>query len=67
MATKTFLGRYKSLAEIDDFFSQIIADLGYSSGQVYGIRLALDEACTNIIEHGYGGGREGGYSMFCRK
>lgn len=59
MATKTFLGRYKNLAEIDDFISQIIADFGFSSGQVYDIRLALDEACTNIIEHSYGGEEKG--------
>ena len=59
MTTRTFSGRYKSLAEIDDFITQIIADLGFSSGQVYDIRLALDEACTNIIEHGYGGEGKG--------
>ncbi len=57
--TRTFLGRYKSLAEIDDFISQIIADFGFSSGQVYDVRLALDEACTNIIEHSYGGEGKG--------
>jgi serine/threonine-protein kinase RsbW len=59
MPTRTFPGRYKSLAKIDDFISQIISDLGFSSDQVYDIRLALDEACTNIIEHGYGGEGKG--------
>ena len=59
MPTRTFPGRYKSLAKIDDFISQIIADQGFSSDQVYDIRLALDEACTNIIEHGYGGEGKG--------
>jgi serine/threonine-protein kinase RsbW len=59
MPTRTFPGRYQSLAEIDDFISRIISDLGFSSGQVYDIRLALDEACTNIIEHGYGGEGKG--------
>jgi serine/threonine-protein kinase RsbW len=54
MLTRIFPGRYESLAEIEDFISQIIAEVGFSPAQVYEIRLAIDEACTNIIEHGYG-------------
>lgn len=54
MLTRTFPGRYRSLVEIEDFISQIIKEVGFSPSQVYEIRLAIVEACTNIIEHGYG-------------
>jgi len=59
MPTKTFPGHYESLPEIEDFLSPLMAEVGFSSSQTYKIRLAVVEACTNIIEHGYGGEGEG--------
>jgi serine/threonine-protein kinase RsbW len=55
MPTKTFPGRYTSLAEISEFVAQAAEDAGFESKEVYAVKLAVDEACTNIIEHGYGG------------
>jgi len=55
MPTKTFPGRYSSLAEISEFVAQAAEDAGFESKEVYAVKLAVDEACTNIIEHGYGG------------
>ncbi len=55
MLTRTFPGVYRNLVEIENFISQIIKEVGFSPAQDYEIRLAVVEACTNIIEHGYGG------------
>jgi serine/threonine-protein kinase RsbW len=55
MPTKTFPGQYDSLAKISDFVALGAQEAGLSSKDVYAVRLAVDEACTNIIEHGYGG------------
>ncbi|MBL6983646.1 MAG: ATP-binding protein, partial [Anaerolineales bacterium] len=33
--------------------------------QVYSVQLAVDEACTNIIEHGYGGEGRGDIVCSC--
>jgi len=54
MPTKTFPGRFENLAQISDFVTQIAKEAGFDSRQVYAVQLAVDEACTNIIEHGYG-------------
>lgn len=55
MPIRTFPGQYKSLAEISEFVAQGAQDAGLDSKGVYAVKLAVDEACTNIIEHGYGG------------
>jgi anti-sigma regulatory factor (Ser/Thr protein kinase) len=65
MPTRTFPGRYECLAEIEEFVYQIIVKVGFSAAQVYEIRLAVDEACTNIIEHGYGGEGLGDITCTC--
>jgi len=50
-----FPGRYTSLAEISEFVGLAAQAAGFDSKDVYAVKLAVDEACTNIIEHGYGG------------
>ena len=59
MPTKSFPGRYTSLPEISDFVARAAQDAGLDSKGVYAVRLAVDEACTNVIEHAYGGEGEG--------
>jgi len=54
MPTRTFPGRFRCLPEIGDFVTRIARQAGLDSAQVYAVQLAVDEACTNIIEHGYG-------------
>ncbi len=53
--TKSFPGRYESLARIGDFVRKIAQDAGFESFAVYSIEMAVDEACSNVIEHAYGG------------
>jgi serine/threonine-protein kinase RsbW len=55
MPTKTFPGKYTSLAGISKFVSKAAHEAGLDSKGVYAVKLAVDEACTNIIEHAYGG------------
>ena len=55
MPTKTFAGQYASLAKISEFVAKSAEDVGFDSKGIYAVKLAVDEACTNIIEHGYGG------------
>jgi serine/threonine-protein kinase RsbW len=61
--TRVFPARYESLAEIDRFVTDAAEKAGFDNGTVYEVRLAVDEACSNIIKHAYGG--EGGGVIEC--
>lgn len=55
MAVRKFPAKFSSLAEIGRFISGE-ADIAGLVGQAsYAVQIAVDEACTNIIEHAYGG------------
>jgi serine/threonine-protein kinase RsbW len=45
----------ESLSAFRDFITQCCADAGVPAEHVLELKLAVDEACTNIIEHGYQG------------
>ncbi|HEX9013657.1 MAG TPA: ATP-binding protein [Anaerolineaceae bacterium] len=53
--TAVFAGCYASLAEISAFISKAARQAGLDSQNIYAAQLAVDEACTNIINHAYGG------------
>ncbi len=53
MPTMTFPGNYTSLPAISAFITQFAREAGFDEHDVYAVELAVDEACTNIIEHGY--------------
>ncbi|MFN2150145.1 MAG: ATP-binding protein [Anaerolineales bacterium] len=59
MPSKKFAGRYASLEKIADFIAQAAQEAGFDNKGIYAIKLAVDEACSNIIEHGYGGEESG--------
>ena len=59
MPNRTFPGRYDSLSDIESFLLPVIHQVSFNPTQVYNIRLAVVEACTNMIEHGYGGEGKG--------
>src|SRR5512145_2019879 len=59
MVTRTFLGRYSSLESLSQFVTQQASAAGLDEAEIYGVQLAVDEAATNIIEHGYGGEDQG--------
>ncbi|MBN2044733.1 MAG: ATP-binding protein [Anaerolineales bacterium] len=54
MPTKVFPGKYSSLAEISDFIAENTKLAGFDEKETYAVQLAVDEACSNIIEHSYG-------------
>lgn len=54
MITKTFSASYKNLALIGKFIVDIAVDAGFPPNEVYAIQTAIDEACSNIIDHAYG-------------
>lgn len=53
--TQTFPARFDYLDEIRSFVGQGAERAGFSPRQVYAVQMAADEACSNIIEHGYAG------------
>jgi len=52
--TQSFPGNYENLARIADFVRKFAKDFGFESLALYSIEMAVDEACSNIIEHAYG-------------
>lgn len=51
----TFPAQFTSLDEIREFVGNAAKDCGLDDNAIYAVQLAVDEACTNIIEHAYGG------------
>ena len=47
-------GKACNLETIRNFVSDIAVEMGFNPENVNKIELAVDEACTNIIEHAYG-------------
>ncbi|MDX9849413.1 MAG: ATP-binding protein [Anaerolineaceae bacterium] len=54
MKTLTFPGSYSSLVKIGEFVTQAAKSIGFEGFELYKIETAVDEACSNIIEHAYG-------------
>src|SRR3989304_7447452 len=55
MPTRTFPGRFASLAPLGSYVSGVAAAAGRDASEAYAVQWAVDEAATNIIEHAYGG------------
>ncbi len=55
----TVPGRYEQIKSVCDFISAAAKQSGLKESAIFHIELACDEACTNIIEHGYGGENQG--------
>jgi serine/threonine-protein kinase RsbW len=64
--TATFPGEYESLAAIGELIGHAAESAGLDARAAYAVQLAVDEACTNIIEHGYGGEGQGELECTCR-
>jgi serine/threonine-protein kinase RsbW len=54
MSTKRFTCSLLNLEKICDFITDCANHAGLNDVEVYAVQLAVDEAATNIIEHGYG-------------
>ena len=62
----TFPGRFDSLAAIGEFVTRAAEDAGLDARATYAVQMAVDEACTNIIEYAYGGEGQGDIECACR-
>jgi serine/threonine-protein kinase RsbW len=54
MHTKRFTCSLQNLEPICDYISDCAKKAGLNESDTYAVQLAVDEASTNIIEHGYG-------------
>ena len=53
--TITIPARYDQVAPLCDFVVDAAVAAGLDADAAFQVQLACDEACTNIIEHAYGG------------
>ncbi len=63
--TKIFPGRYEYLSDIAEFVQLASHDAGFDSSMTYAVETAVDEACSNVIEHAYGGEGIGDITLIC--
>ncbi len=54
-----FPGRYSSLSEIAEIIKEKSSEAGLQDDSIYAVESAVDEACSNIIEHAYQGEDKG--------
>ncbi len=64
--TRTFPGNYASLASIGQFVRGEAQQAGLDETAIYQVEMAVDEACSNIIEHAYGGEGRGEIDCTCQ-
>ncbi len=48
-------GGLENLPTIGDFITRVMTQMGAEEGDIFKVQLAVDEACTNIIQHAYSG------------
>jgi serine/threonine-protein kinase RsbW len=65
MPTITIPGQFSGLEKIRKFVGKFANQAGMNESDVYAIQLAVDEACSNIIEHAYGGEELGNIECTC--
>jgi anti-sigma regulatory factor (Ser/Thr protein kinase) len=65
MPTRTFPARHKALAKLGEFVGNQASKAGLDKRDAYAVKLAVDEAAANIIEHAYGGEGQGEIECVC--
>jgi len=53
------------LGLIGSYVAYVARLMGFSEGDIARIRLAVDEACTNVIDHAYPPGERAHFSVTC--
>ncbi len=59
MRSIAFPGRFSSLDDIRDFYTQAAKEADLDMKSIYDVQLAVDEAASNIIDHAYEGEGKG--------
>ena len=65
MSALKFPARFEYLDEIREYVGQKAHAAGFTDKEVYSIRLATDEAVSNIIEHAYAGRPDATFELTC--
>jgi serine/threonine-protein kinase RsbW len=65
MRTYIFPAKFEHLDELREFAAQAARDAGMDDSETYAVQLAVDEACSNIIEHAYECKEEGEIECTC--
>ena len=65
MTTLVLPGKYENLVKFGDFVRQAAEDAGLDNFSIYQVETALDEACSNIIDHAYGQEGKGDIECTC--
>lgn len=55
----TIPGRYDRVIDVCNFVVSGARQIGFGEDELFRIELACDEACTNVIQHAYGGEDQG--------
>src|SRR5512144_2242959 len=63
----TIDSRLERLSEVGNFIEDAASRCGMDDKQIYDVQMAVDEACTNVIEHAYGGKKSGKIEIVCEK
>jgi len=58
-------GNFANIPLIIDFVAEAAQEAGLSDNESYHCQMAADEACTNVIEHAYGGDDRGDIELTC--
>ncbi len=67
MTSRTFPGRFESLAHIAEYVRLEAKAAGLSYKETFELETAVDEAVSNIIEHAYGGEGIGEIQCHCNQ
>jgi serine/threonine-protein kinase RsbW len=59
-------GRFDQLERVCHLIEQAAREAGLGEVEAGRCQLAVDEACTNVIEHGYGGEDRGVIDLVCQ-
>lgn len=57
--------RLTNLTHIAEYVAERAARAGLNEEEVFAVQMAVDEACTNSIEHGYQGAENGEVRVCC--
>jgi len=63
----TVPGRLDQLIIISEFIAQAARQAGLDERTVFHVQMAVDEACTNVIQHAYQGIEDGEITLACRR
>ena len=66
MPTVVIKANFKNFEKIRDLVDRTAKEAGLTDKDLYKVQLAVDEACSNIVEHGYKGEGKGDIECTCR-